>query len=108
MMHRFSSFVSTLLTKNGFNVLGATTGEDALKQSREYSGPIHLLLSDIEMPRMSGIELGAKFVLERPDTKVLLMSGFAAGMLVLIDEWHFLNKPFVPSELTNLIVNLLD
>ena len=46
--------------------------------------------------------------LDRPDLKVLLMSGFKDGMLILNEGWHFLNKPFVASQLKALVVGLVD
>src|SRR5438067_9175939 len=81
-------FVSGFLAQSGFHVLVAGSGEEALKQSKTYNGPIHLLLSNIQMPGITGIELGTKLTLERPDTKVMLMSGFASGMLVLNSGWQ--------------------
>ena len=60
------------------------------------------------MAEMTGIELGTKITLQRPRIKVLLMSGFTDGMLVLNEGWHFLPKPFVQSQLSALIVGLVD
>jgi FixJ family two-component response regulator len=59
------------------------------------------------MPGMTGIELGTKLTLERPDIRVMLMSGFTSGMLVLNSGWQFLSKPFVPSQLRESILNVL-
>ena len=100
-------FISGFLPQSGFNVLFAGSGEDALKQSKEYNGAIHLLLSNLQMPGMTGIELGTKLTLERPDIKVMLMSGFTSGMLVLNSGWQFLSKPFVASQLRESILNVL-
>ena len=58
------------------------------------------------MPVMSGIELATQMSLERPQLKALMMSGFTAGMLVLNEGWHFLAKPFIPSQLCALILSL--
>ena len=90
------SFVSRLLTQSKYNVLTATDGAEALQLSREYKPDIHLLLSDFQMPIMGGVDLATKLVLERPLVKVLMMSGFTEGMLVLNDGWHFLSKPSFP------------
>jgi two-component system cell cycle sensor histidine kinase/response regulator CckA len=68
---------------------------------------IHLLLADFQMPGMTGIELATKITAQRPEIKVLLMSGFTGGMLVLNEGWHFLPKPFIPSQLRALIVGLV-
>lgn len=101
------NFVSDFLARNGYTVLVAATGEEALQLSRDCKEPLHLLLSNIQMPGITGIELSAKISLERPEIKVMLMSGFEGGMLVLNEGWHFLHKPFVPSQLLGIIKALL-
>jgi CheY-like chemotaxis protein len=100
-------YVGELLVDGNYKVLTASDGEAAIQQSSNYKGEIHLLLSDFQMPGMSGIELATKMSLERPHLQVLLMSGFPEGMLVLNEGWHFLAKPFVPSQLRTLIAGLV-
>ena len=100
-------FVSTLLVPGNYNVLTAPTGQDALRQASAYKGEIDLLLSDFQMPGMSGIELATKIAAKRPLLKVLMMSGFTDGMLVLNEGWHFLAKPFVASQLRALVQGLV-
>jgi len=100
------TLVSGLLAKS-YNVLTACNGAVALRQSRDFKGEIRLLLSDFQMPGMSGIELATAMTLDRPGIKVLLMSGFTEGMLVLNEGWHFLPKPFVASQLRALVAGLL-
>ncbi len=100
-------FVTAILAKTGLAVLTAGSGEDAIRQSQDYDGRIDLLLSNIQMPGMTGIELGTKLNVERPEMKVLLMSGFTSGMLVLDEGWHFLHKPFLPAQLRDLISSVL-
>ena len=100
-------FVSGLLVEYKYNVLVASSGSEALQVSRDCNCAIHLLLSDFEMPGMNGIRLAAEISLERPQIKVLLMSGFTGGMLVLNEGWHFLAKPFIPSQLRALIKGLI-
>jgi two-component system, cell cycle sensor histidine kinase and response regulator CckA len=100
-------FVSGLLVDAGYHVLTASSGSAALRHSKTYEGEIHLLLSDFQMPAMSGIELAPKMYVDRPQLKVLMMSGFTDGMLVLNEGWHFLAKPFIPSQLRALIVGLM-
>jgi len=100
-------FVSELLSDGRYNVLTASSGVGALEQSRDCSHEIHLLLSDFQMPGMSGIELATKMSVDRPQLKVLMMSGFTGGMLVLNEGWHFLTKPFIPSQLRALVSGLL-
>jgi len=100
-------FVSEFLAASVFNVLTATNGQDALRQAKDYQSEIHLLLTDFEMPGMSGIELATKMTLDRPQLQVLLMSGYNGGMLVLNEGWHFLAKPFISSQLRALIAGLV-
>jgi CheY-like chemotaxis protein len=98
--------VSQLLVDQ-YTVLSATSGDQALQRSRDFKGQIALLLSDFQMPKMSGVDLATTMSLERPDLKVLLMSGFAGGTLILNEGWHFLAKPFVSSRLRALVAGLI-
>ena len=59
------------------------------------------------MTEMNGVDLATQMSRDRPDLKVLLMSGFTDGMLVLNEGWHFLAKPFIPSQLRTLISGLV-
>jgi two-component system cell cycle sensor histidine kinase/response regulator CckA len=88
-------------------MLTAVDGERALELATNYEGEIHLLLSDFEMARMGGIELATALSLARPAIKVLMMSGFVGGMLVLNEGWHFLPKPFVGSQLRSIVTSIL-
>ena len=100
--------VSEILADNNYDVQTYQSGAEALQQSRDYKGEIHLLLSDFQMPGMSGVELATEMTAGRPQLKVLLMSGFPAGMLVLNEGWHFLAKPFITSQLRALVAGLAD
>jgi DNA-binding NtrC family response regulator len=101
--------VSELLAEDiNYNVLTARTGSKGLEQSRNFKGEIHLLLSDFQMPGgMSGTDLATAMTIDRPDLKVLLMSGFQGGTLILNEGWHFLPKPFVASQLRALVTGLV-
>ena len=99
--------VSRIVTSGGFKLLVATSGELALELSKDHKGDIHLLLSDFQMAGLSGIDLATQITHDRPQIKVLLMSGFREGMLVLNEGWHFLAKPFIPSQLLTLISGLI-
>lgn len=101
------TFVSRLLTQSGFNVIAATNGRDAIHKAQEHKGEIILLLSDIDMPEMTGIELAAEIQLSRPDTKIMLMSGLHPGMVLVDHGWEFLPKPFTPGILKERIGTLL-
>jgi DNA-binding NtrC family response regulator len=99
------SYVSALLA-GIYHILISGSGDEALLQARAYKGEIHLLLSDFQMPGMSGVELATAMTAERPQLKVLLMSGFPEGMLILNEGWHFLAKPFIASQLRALVAGL--
>jgi CheY-like chemotaxis protein len=100
------AFVSGFL--NGqFNILIANSGIEAIQRSEEFKDEIHLLLTDFSMGSMTGIELAIKLTERRPNIKVLMMSGFPEGMLVLNEGWHFLAKPFIESQLRTLITSLI-
>ncbi len=64
-----------LLEKSGYNVIVAVDGLDALERARDHKAEIHLLLSNLQMPRMNGIELATQLCIERPETGILLISG---------------------------------
>lgn len=99
--------VAEFLADHDYHVLTWGSGVEALLQSRAYKGEIHLLLSDFQMPAMSGVELATAMTAERPQLKVLLMSGFSEGMLVLNEGWHFLAKPFIASQLSALVTGMV-
>ena len=100
------SFVAETLARE-YDVLTASSGEQALQQSKDFKNEIHLLLSDFQMKGMTGIDLATQITAQRPEIKVLLMSGYTGGMLVLNDGWHFLPKPFIPSQLRVLVAGLI-
>jgi DNA-binding NtrC family response regulator len=94
------AFVSRVLDDENYNVLTASTGWMGLARSRQFDGEIQILLSDFQMPGgMSGVELATAVAAERPQLRVLLMSGFPQVILTSNKEWHFLAKPFVASQL---------
>ena len=101
-------FVWRLLKDAGFTVLTAGDGEAALEESRNYLGSIDLLLSDVEMPRMGGLELCKIITAERPGIKVLMMSGEPwCKEQVSVSELPFLQKPFTLNALRDSIEALL-
>ena len=67
-------------------VVTADSGERALEQSRSFSGQIDLLLTDITMPNMNGIDLATQIAAQRPEIKVVLMSGFSGGIRRRLDN----------------------
>jgi DNA-binding NtrC family response regulator len=91
-----------------FHVLSAGNGPGALKLAAETGGKIDLVLSDVDMPEMSGPDLGQLLKKARPDMHVMLMSGGADGnLLVLNYGWAFIQKPFVPKKLVEMVIDVL-
>ena len=101
------TFAYAVLSNCGYQIIVAIDGLEALEKARQHTGEIHLLLSNIQMPNMTGIELATQLQLERPDVKVLLMSGLPAGLLVLDGGWQFLPKPFMAKMLKEKIALML-
>jgi PAS domain S-box-containing protein len=95
---RVRGLVATVLRKRGFTVLVASRGDEALEIVRGHAAPIHLLLSDIVMPGMSGRVVAARVTELRPDTRVLLMSGYSDEASpsggVESAKTPFIQKPF--------------
>ena len=98
------SLAQSILTRAGYRVLNAVDGEHALEVSRGYSGPIDILLTDVKMPKMDGMELSAHMLKERPGIKILFMSGKESGELMVHGrKMEFLRKPFLAKELSEKI-----
>lgn len=98
--------VADILKDARYNVLSARTGSEGLQVSQQFKGEIQMLVSDFQMPGMSGLDLATAMTTDHPELKVLLMSGFPKGLLVLNEGWHFLSKPFMASQLTALVETL--
>ncbi|MBL8950807.1 MAG: response regulator [Myxococcaceae bacterium] len=102
--------VRSLLERAGHRVLSARDGREALDLARKHEGRIALVLSDVVMPGMTGIQLRAGFIELRPDTEFLFMSGHAQDALGA-DAQRFshllLRKPFTPKELLARISEVL-
>lgn len=97
-----------LLKADGFTVLIADSGESALELCRNHLGPVDLLLTDLDLPRIDGLELCKAITAERPRTKAVVMSGaLRAREQVSTDGLPFLAKPFGPAALRNCIENTL-
>jgi two-component system cell cycle sensor histidine kinase/response regulator CckA len=96
----------------GYIVLSAPGASEALKIARSYANPIHLLLTDIVMPRVSGLDLAQQVQEIRPGIKVLYMSGYTDNVIVqhgiLAASDHFLQKPFSPQVLAGKVRTALD
>ncbi len=101
--------VADILTFSGYNVLTGKSGEDALRVSGETPGAIDLLLSDVDMPVMSGPVLGQKLKQCRPLIRIMLMSGGGVdgSLLVLNYGWAFIAKPFLFHKLIEMVQEVL-
>jgi two-component system, cell cycle sensor histidine kinase and response regulator CckA len=102
------STVQAILKNEGFRVLLASGGVAAIELASEYPEKIDLLLSDIEMPGMTGPELGIEIKKSRPEMHVMLMSGLpGGGLLVLNYGWAFIQKPFLVKKLIEMVSEVL-
>jgi two-component system cell cycle sensor histidine kinase/response regulator CckA len=91
------NLLNRLLSMQGYEVLVGASGKEALELSRAFDGEIHLLLSDIQMPEMNGLDLAAALRKQRPQTEILLMSGRFSGELAILPSLNdFIRKPFLP------------
>jgi len=96
----------------GYTVLEAENGREALRVARQYPGPIDLMLTDVVMPELGGIELIETFVAEHPEAAVLVMSGYLepdnASDAIREAGLPFLPKPFGPDNLSEAVRATLD
>ena len=101
-----------ILRESGYQVLEAKHGREALMLARQHPEVIHLMLTDVVMPQMSGRELAELLSPLRQDMKVLYMSGYTDDAIVhhgvLEEGMEFIGKPFTPSALARKIRELLD
>jgi two-component system, cell cycle sensor histidine kinase and response regulator CckA len=101
-----------ILGRAGFTVLTAADGEEALQMAKRHEGAIHLLLTDVIMPKMGGRELATRMAKERPAIKILYTSGYTDDAIahqgVLDPGVRFVAKPVTPAELTRKVREVLD
>jgi CheY-like chemotaxis protein len=101
-----------ILERYGYTVLVAQNGTEALTLAQSCRGLIHLLLTDVVMPGMSGRELAERFTAQRPESKVLYMSGYTDDAVVrhgvLRPGIAYLQKPFTPESLAHKVREVLD
>jgi PAS domain S-box-containing protein len=101
-----------ILTQQGYTVLEAKDGPDALRVCQQYAGPIDLLVTDVVMPQMSGLRLADRLKAMRPQTKTLFISGYLDETLreygASADQIRLLKKPFAAATLTRTVRDVLD
>jgi PAS domain S-box-containing protein len=98
------------LLRGGYQVLVAQNGQEAVEQSRLFEGTIHLLLTDVLMPVMGGVQAADIIRSERPETRVLFVSGYSEDALFregTESTVNFLNKPFTPADLDKKVREVL-
>jgi signal transduction histidine kinase/ActR/RegA family two-component response regulator len=102
------ALVRESLRLNGYQVLEAADGEEGLAVLRQHSDAIDLVITDVVMPRMGGLDLVAKLQGLRPNTLVLLMSGYTdRASEVESSGMPLLQKPFVPDQLLEAVADVL-
>jgi two-component system, cell cycle sensor histidine kinase and response regulator CckA len=99
------------LERRGYRVHAARDGAEAMEILRQQPGPIHLVVSDVMMPHIDGIELKRKVAALYPDVKFLFMSGYSEEAIeqlqTLAQDCAFLEKPFLPQDLVTKVQGLL-
>jgi PAS domain S-box-containing protein len=106
------TIIRTILGSNGYQVMEARDGREALEIAERHQGPIDLLLTDVIMPEISGKDLASCIVKKHPETKVLYMSGYTENAIVhhgVLDAGTaFLQKPFRVDALAQKVREVLD
>jgi DNA-binding NtrC family response regulator len=96
----------------GYEILQARNGRDALDAAKEHGGVIHLLITDLVMPELSGVELAKVLRRVQPRLAVLFVSGYTDDLGLLATPFegttHFLPKPFLPADLTQIVCAILE
>ena len=92
----------------GFAVIPASNAKQAMQLEADFPGTIDLLLSDVRLRGMSGPNLAKRLKERRPQMRVMLMSGYPGGALLVLNYGlHYIEKPFVPSLLVSKIKDVL-
>jgi len=105
------SLVRESLERQGYKVIDSAGSVEARRLAEKHRGPIHLLITDVVLPKVSGRELAEQMIRERPSIKVLYMSGYTDSAIVssgiLTKEVAFLQKPFTPTGLVDKVREVL-
>jgi CheY-like chemotaxis protein len=106
------NLLQVALRRNGYTVLAAESGREALELVRNHADAIHLLITDVVMPDMDGPELVRQLSTIRPDTRTLFMSGYMDDTLgergILSTNANFIQKPFSPRTIAQKVRDILD
>jgi DNA-binding response OmpR family regulator len=102
------TFLVAVLERADFKVIWADSGPNALSLAEKTEGKIDLLLTDWDLPEMSGIALGQALKVLRPDIHIMQMSGGAHETLMVLNYgWAYLQKPFVAKKLVEMVTDVL-
>lgn len=103
--------VTRVLARSGYQVLQASSGEEALRVAAAHAGPVDLLLTDVSMPGIGGRELSAKFSSAHPSVPIVFMSGQTDDVTLLheirVNNVDFLRKPFGVEEILSKVQEAL-
>jgi two-component system cell cycle sensor histidine kinase/response regulator CckA len=106
------ALVRRYLGTRGYTILEARDGREAIDVAQSHKGPIHLLVTDVVMPHMSGKELAKRLQQERPGLRVLFISGYSSEAIErhgeLAPDSVFLQKPIQPVALARAVREILD
>jgi len=106
------NLLQVALRRNGYTVLAAESGREALELVRNHDGAIDLLITDVMMPDMDGPELVRQLSTILPDTRTLFMSGYMDDTLgergILSSNANFIQKPFSPRTIAQKVRDILD
>jgi CheY-like chemotaxis protein len=103
------NLIQLMLVKEGYVVLAASDGQEALEILEKFTDPIHLVLTDVRMPRVDGWALAELVRKQRPETKVIVVSAETATTIATENPADaFLRKPFIPPTLLQCIHRVLN
>jgi CheY-like chemotaxis protein len=109
---RLRFLAKKILQRHGYKILEFESGDEALEAIKAYEGPIHLLITDVVMPGMSGKETAENLQTLLPDVRVIYMSGYLDDTIVrhgiLSPGVNFLEKPFSPKGLAGIVRKVLN
>ena len=99
--------LKTFLRREGYHVITASDGLQAIEAAHSHQGNIDILLTDVRMPYMSGPDLARALQRDRPSVRVMLMSGYPIEPFPLEQGWMFVQKPFRPETIIEQVRNAL-
>jgi CheY-like chemotaxis protein len=104
--------IVNVLSLRGYRVLPARNGKHAIEVAAHHEGPLPLLVTDLVMPDLGGMELAAQLRERNPELRVLYISGYTEHAELLSGplepDTYFLAKPFFPRDLTRTVCAILE